>query len=460
MTGLQYALASTFVVDRDLRFLLVSRPNHRTPPQINRGTLSMKCHGCGHEFAKTLTRCPRCHRSTSRRGRASTDSRLLEFPKRARIAAPVEAPVSIPAWRAELNEKVRAIRARRSADSQAAAAAEQLVSSFDADKRTEVPIQQQNEPAVSYSANVTSRKTTLRTSPIERTEMPAASARRTSSNIVEAALIRVKRASENASRAALPKIEPARTMPASTQVGLAIDRQATARALEPAPEIESNPEPAPSPRPALVQTRITRAARIDSVLPEKQSAKTVAIASPEPQTPFDDIVEQTPTLIIDELEPLDYLEAEIRKVDQALGAEFLRNESPSVFTHAVIFFVDVIAVAASCSPFLAIIRIADGNFASAQTRLTSGAIVALISFFYLALTQSLCGRTFGMMLTNTRIVDSQSFEAPTASRALLRTVGYFIAAAPAMLGIIWAAFNRKRQGWQDFISGTVVVRDF
>lgn len=422
----------------------------------------MKCHGCGHEFAQTLTRCPRCHRSTSRRGRASTDSRLLEFPKRARIAAPVEAPVSIPAWRAELNEKVKAIRARRSADSQAAAGtAEQLVSSFDVDKRTEVPVQQQNEPAVSYSANVTSRKATLRPAPIERSEMPATSARRTSSNIVEAALIRVKRASENASRAALPKIEPARTMPASTHAGLAIDRQATARALEPAPEIESKPEPAPAPRPELVQTQITRASRIDPVLPEKQSARTFVTASAESQTSFaDDIDEQTPTLIIDELEPLDYLEAEIRKVDQALGAEFLKNESPSIPTHAVIIVVDLIAIVASCSPFLAIIRIADGNFASAQTRLTSGAIVALISFFYLALTQALCGRTFGMMLTNTRIVDSQTFEAPSASRALLRTVGYFIAAAPAMVGIIWAAFNRKRRGWQDFISGTVVVRDF
>ncbi len=421
----------------------------------------MKCHGCGHEFAKTLTRCPRCHRSTSRRGGASTDSRLLEFPKRARVAAPVEAPVSIPTWRAELNEKVRAIRARRSADSQAAAGAEQLVSAFDADKRTGVPVQQQSEPVISYTANVSSRNPTPRTSPIERTEMPATSARRTSSNIVEAALIRVKRASENASRAALPKIEPARTMPTSTQVGLAIDRQATARALEPAPEIESKPEPAPTPRPELVQTQFTRAARIDPVLPEKQSVKTFVTASAEPQPSFaDDIDEQTPTLIIDELEPLDYLEAEVRKVDKALGAEFLRNESPSTFTHAVIFAVDVIAVAASCSPFLAIIRIADGNFASAQTRITSGAIVALISFFYLALTQTLCGRTFGMMLTNTRIVDSQTFEAPTGSRALLRTAGYFIAAAPAMLGIIWAAFDRRRRGWQDFISGTVVVRDF
>jgi uncharacterized RDD family membrane protein YckC len=104
--------------------------------------------------------------------------------------------------------------------------------------------------------------------------------------------------------------------------------------------------------------------------------------------------------------------------------------------------------------------IADGSFSIVQTRLASVAIVALIAFFYLALTQCLCGRTFGMMLTNTRVVDAQAFEAPSPSQALLRTAGYFIAAAPALAGIIWAAFDYKHRGWQDFISGTVVVRDF
>ncbi|HXU38914.1 MAG TPA: RDD family protein [Blastocatellia bacterium] len=384
---------------------------------------------------------------------------MLEFPKRTRIAPPVEAPVSIPAWRAELNEKVRAIRARRSTDSQAPGA-EQPESSFDIERLTEAAVQHPTEPAASYGANVSLRNPALRNT-VERTSMPADSARRASSTIVEAALNRVKRASENASRAALPKIEPARTMPASSQAGLAIDRQATARALEPAPEIESNPEPAPSPRPELVQSQFTRPARVETVLPVKETARAIVIPDPEPQPSFiADTPKQISTLVIDELEPLDYLEAEVRKVDQALGAEFLRNESPSILTHAVISCVDAIAIAASCSPFLAIIRISDGNFASTQTRFTSGAVVALIAFFYLALTQSLCGRTFGMMFTNTRIVDSLTFESPSASRALLRTVGYFIAAVPAFAGIAWAAFNRKRRGWQDFISGTVVVRDF
>jgi uncharacterized RDD family membrane protein YckC len=126
----------------------------------------------------------------------------------------------------------------------------------------------------------------------------------------------------------------------------------------------------------------------------------------------------------------------------------------------VIAIVDLIAVAVSCFPFLAIVMIADGSFAIGETKLATGAIIALVAFFYLALTQCLCGRTFGMMLTNTRVVDAQTFGAPSPSQALIRTGGYFVAAAPALVGIVWAALNPKHRGWQDFISRTVVVRDF
>jgi len=239
---------------------------------------------------------------------------------------------------------------------------------------------------------------------------------------------------------------------AGTQVSLAVDRQATALALDPAPEIESRVEFTPAPRPEVVQPPIIKPARVEATAAPDATLSQASYV--------DDVAAPASVLILDELKPLDYLEAEVRKVDKALGAEFLRNESPSIFTHAVIGIADLLAVAVSCSPFLAFIRIADGSFSVAQTRLASGAIVVLIAFFYLALTQCLCGRTFGMMLTNTRVVDAQAFEPPSPSQALLRTAGYFVAAAPALVGIIWAAFDRKRRGWQDFISGTVVVRDF
>lgn len=320
--------------------------------------------------------------------------------------------------------------------------------SFDADSSAGLN-PRQDETRRSYDRDAIARAAAARPEPNQPVASPAVSGRRTSNNIVEAALTRVKRASENASRAALPKIEPARSI---QQVSMPVDRQATARALEPVTEIEPTIEFTPVARPEIVQPAVIKPSRVEATASADYGVSKTSYA--------DDIAEPAKVLVLDEIEPLDYLEAEVRKVDKALGAEFLRNESPSIVTHAVIDIVDLLAVAVSGSPFVAFVMIADGSFSISQTRLATGIIVALIAFFYLVLTQYLCGRTFGMMLTNTRVVDAQTFETPSPSQALLRTVGYFIAAAPALAGIIWGAFDHKHRGWQDFISGTVVVRDF
>src|SRR6185369_14055868 len=74
----------------------------------------MNCQSCGHNYPNTLTRCPRCKALSNRRGQRSGDSRLIEFPRKAR-PAPENEPTdtTLPQWRQDLNEKVRAIRARR-----------------------------------------------------------------------------------------------------------------------------------------------------------------------------------------------------------------------------------------------------------------------------------------------------------------------------------------------------------
>jgi uncharacterized RDD family membrane protein YckC len=163
---------------------------------------------------------------------------------------------------------------------------------------------------------------------------------------------------------------------------------------------------------------------------------------------------------IDEIEPLDYLQAEIQKIDRAREEEFAHNESPSLGVHAIIALVDLLTVAVGSAPFLAVIQIMDGHLSDGRTQLAGGLMVLLVSFFYLAVTQCLSGKTLGMMMTNTRIVDVHTFESPSGQRLLLRTIGYFVALAPAMLGLLWFVVDRYRRGWQDVISGTRVVRDF
>ena len=422
----------------------------------------MKCHGCGHEFSSTSARCPRCQRSTSRRGRTTNDSRLLEFPRRTRIAPPEAATPPLPAWRVELNEKVRAIRANRGATASTSdATPDEMRKSFDTDATL-------NRSAVRNDDSRYDKEEIIRANPPspDSNQPPAplqTSGRRSSNNIVEAALTRVKRASENASRAALPKIEPARSIQ-PTQGSLAVDREATARAFAPMPEIEPAIEllPAPKPAPEVSQSTVIVQSAVAVTTPpsfEKTLETPTESIAPGISEEKEKVTPST-IILLEEIEPLDYLEAEVRKVDKALGAEFLKNESPSLVTHAVIGIVDLLAIALSCSPFVAIVMIVDGSFEITQTRLATGALVGFIALFYLALTQYLSGRTFGMMLTNTRVVDSQTFEAPSPLQVLLRTAGYLIAVAPALIGILWAAFDYKHRGWHDYISRTVVVRDF
>ncbi len=447
----------------------------------------MKCQGCGHEYPSTFPRCSRCGELTPRRTLRSSPSRLIEFPRKARIDVEKESSESlVPSWRKELNEKVRAVRARKSAVGTEAPRVE--ATSTQQEIRREVQVDTRGR-------RVESPARTFRTSPAIAKAAPAISppdVPRTSNAIVEAALSRVRRATENASRASLSRIEPVRSMHQNQAPSMSIDKEATARALE--VTVEVSPKPVISAPPlASVRTQQAQAKPRDLTTTSDLSPKadppalpvlsrkieqqqtshgqTVRTADPRPAPPriaidppvsdLDSVKDEVSVRVLDEDEPLDYLQAEIRKIDRARAEqEFAHNESPSLGVHAVIAAIDLLTIAVSSIPFMLVIRIMDGSLGDGRTEIAAGLIVLLVSFFYLAVTQCLSGKTFGMMMTNTRVVDVYTLDPPSGQRLLLRTISYFVALAPAALGLIWIAFNRYRRGWHDVISGTRVVRDF
>ena len=67
------------------------------------------------------------------------------------------------------------------------------------------------------------------------------------------------------------------------------------------------------------------------------------------------------------------------------------------------------------------------------------------------------GATPGKMVTGIKVVDSKTGQTPTLKQSLLRYVGYVVSTIPFLLGFIWIAFDSKKQGWHDKISGTLVV---
>ena len=55
-------------------------------------------------------------------------------------------------------------------------------------------------------------------------------------------------------------------------------------------------------------------------------------------------------------------------------------------------------------------------------------------------------------------MDADTGQALSKPQALGRYLAYYLAILPLMLGIVWVAFDRRKQGWHDKLAGTVVLR--
>ncbi len=66
--------------------------------------------------------------------------------------------------------------------------------------------------------------------------------------------------------------------------------------------------------------------------------------------------------------------------------------------------------------------------------------------------------TPGKMVISARIVDARTGGKPGTGQLIGRYLGYYVSIIPLFLGLIWVAFDPRKQGWHDKLAGTVVVR--
>lgn len=66
--------------------------------------------------------------------------------------------------------------------------------------------------------------------------------------------------------------------------------------------------------------------------------------------------------------------------------------------------------------------------------------------------------TPGKMAISARIVDAKTGRNATTPQLVGRYLGYFVSVIPLCLGLVWVAFDSRKQGWHDKLAGTVVVR--
>ena len=68
------------------------------------------------------------------------------------------------------------------------------------------------------------------------------------------------------------------------------------------------------------------------------------------------------------------------------------------------------------------------------------------------------GQTIGMIPFGMQVVGVADGKKIDLLRGVLRYVGIIISIVPLFLGLIWVAFDSRKQGWHDKIAGTVVIR--
>src|SRR5512145_258701 len=66
--------------------------------------------------------------------------------------------------------------------------------------------------------------------------------------------------------------------------------------------------------------------------------------------------------------------------------------------------------------------------------------------------------TPGKIAISARIVDAETGGKPSTGQLVGRYLAYYVSIIPFMAGILWVAFDPRKQGWHDKLAGTVVVR--
>ncbi|MGB1159187.1 MAG: RDD family protein [Porticoccaceae bacterium] len=66
--------------------------------------------------------------------------------------------------------------------------------------------------------------------------------------------------------------------------------------------------------------------------------------------------------------------------------------------------------------------------------------------------------TPGKMLCRLQVVDAKTLSALSLKQSIIRYLGYVPATLVLLIGILWVAFDRRKQGWHDKLAGSVVIR--
>lgn len=66
--------------------------------------------------------------------------------------------------------------------------------------------------------------------------------------------------------------------------------------------------------------------------------------------------------------------------------------------------------------------------------------------------------TPGKMVVGAQIVDANTLGKPSTGKLVGRYFAYYVSMIPLLLGFLWVAFDKRKQGWHDKLAGTLVIK--
>lgn len=411
--------------------------------------LTMKCSKCGLVVVGQPDSCRNC-------GNTLRQPILIPFPgaspQGAAVAPAVEAE-SVPVWRIELQERVRAIRARRELDAT-------------------VP---QATPAKELGSGAA---------------MPRA---KPTNPIVEAALNRIRRSTEHEADGRLA------AAPAKERVE---DQPATTNTLPPKPAMVTGaatyqPE-GPLHRRATEETTVVPRrppeARVTSELQAEATDVGVGPGSrvvPRTTTDHGSTCEVLPESLEAQLETEAGAETSVSSPDYWDESEYSTGES--VYSDAVDFddsaahepvassahlraefeprtatfmqrvrsgVIDAAVLLIANIPFVALAEMSNARVLDRNILLALGAISLVLYFYYTLLMLGVSGQTIGMKAVGVLVLDARSLNLPSLSQTFGRAIGFLLSVATAGFSFLIPIIDPHHRSLSDLISRTVVKSAF
>jgi uncharacterized RDD family membrane protein YckC len=123
----------------------------------------------------------------------------------------------------------------------------------------------------------------------------------------------------------------------------------------------------------------------------------------------------------------------------------------------VAYIIDVIIVGVVGLVVDVIFR-ANPNDPSSSGYAAANGINFLIGIAYFVGFWSYWSATPGQRILKLRVVDANTMQPIGVGKAILRYIGLIVSFVVCFIGVIWVAFDARKQGWMDKIAGTVVLQ--